>query len=194
MRRQNATTASSGTVKYPPTGSGKVSHKPSTLGPQIPTVASTIRAQPLSRQVVGDRGQPLVGIQRVGPIRQYDSSRPPIGSDKNYKTPFKTPGFTEQKKNVCVDVAHCKNMKGRFEHAFDVPSAADSCQPRSVYGCISGSQFGKVERPSSASRMLGFRNVCRESPSERPSSANMRKDAAYQGNVSLDNVLVRAGI
>ena len=53
----------------------------------------------------------------------------------------------------------------------------------------------QVERPQSASRMLGFKNLCGSELPARPSTATRERDLVLQETgVHLDNVLARAGV
>lgn len=47
-------------------------------------------------------------LSRVGPVRPPMDNKNPMGGNSNYKTAFKTPGYTDFKGGSVVDVAHCK--------------------------------------------------------------------------------------
>ena len=173
------------------------------LGGGAPTFGSaystkgTFVAAPPSRQVVADRGQALVSASRVGPVRPSSDNKPggnPMGGSANYKSAFKTPGYTSFKGGSIVDVAHCKGMKGRFEHAFEV--SENSTDPGyCCYGLTPGSQYGKVQRPQSAGRMLGFKELCGKDLPAMPNTAQRERDLVlHDTGVYLDNVLARAGV
>ena len=156
----------------------------------------TFVAAPLTKMVQADRGQALVPCAQVGPVRPPRDNKPgnnPMGGTANYKTAFKTPGCTNGQGSSAVDVAHLKGMKGRFSDAFTYE--IEEPKNAATYGCIAGSQFGKVQRPQSAGRMLGFQNVCSTELPPRPCTATRDRDMVLQdAGVHLDNVLARAGI
>eukprot|EP00287_Rhodomonas_sp_CCMP768_P009527 CAMPEP_0196743930 /NCGR_PEP_ID=MMETSP1091-20130531/55156_1 /TAXON_ID=302021 /ORGANISM="Rhodomonas sp., Strain CCMP768" /LENGTH=191 /DNA_ID=CAMNT_0042090385 /DNA_START=8 /DNA_END=583 /DNA_ORIENTATION=+ len=191
MRKAGATSSSAkDTVRYPPTAQRAA---PTTLGSRISTAPSTLRPQQNSKMVVGDRGQALVPPSRVGPIRHQESKAAPMGSNRDFKTSFKTPGTTEKhKSNPVVDFAQTKNRKGRFEE-LNVSQPSDAAH--FSYGAVSGAQFGRAERPASANKMLGFRNVCRPDMPTPPSTTVRDLDKPFEVRQHhLDNVLARAGI
>lgn len=81
-----------------------------------------------------------------------------MGGDTNYKQAFKTPGTTaEQRKQPIVDFAQTKNRPGRFEE-LNLPEGVQ--QAHFSYGCLAGTQFGKVERPQSAGIYHHFQAPC----------------------------------
>jgi len=117
-----------------------------------------------------------------------------MGGDANYKSAFKTPGYTDFKAGNVVDVAHLKGMKGRFENAFECTNM--QAEPGHYsYGLVPGSQFGKVQRPISARRMKGFKDVCGGDLPPMPDTAIRERDLVLkETGVYLDNVLARGGI
>jgi len=189
----NMATSSSAraTVRYPPTAPRSA---PNTLGSRISTAPCTLRPQQNSKMVVGDRGQALVPPSRLGPKRPAESRIAPMGNNSDFKTSFKVTGTTEKSRgNPIVDFAQTKNRKGRFEEL------SLNCQPSDAahysYGAVTGTQFGRAERPASASKMLGFKNVCRPHLPTPPSTTTRDLDKPFElRQYHLDNVLARAGI
>ena len=82
----------------------------------------------------------------------------------------------------------------RFEHAFEVNE--NSTDPGyCCYGLTPGSQYGKVQRPQSAGRMLGFKELCGKDLPAMPNTAQRERDLVlHDTGVYLDNVLARAGV
>eukprot|EP00961_Rhodomonas_salina_P133881 1801540-Rhodomonas_salina.1 len=117
-----------------------------------------------------------------------------MGNNSNWKSSFKTPGTTEKNRsNPIVDFAQTKNRKGRFEELSLESQPSDAAHY--CYGAVSGAQFGRAERPASASKMLGFKNFCRPDLSTPPSTTVRDLDKPYElRQFQLENVLARAGI
>eukprot|EP00282_Hemiselmis_andersenii_P011633 CAMPEP_0114108060 /NCGR_PEP_ID=MMETSP0043_2-20121206/13_1 /TAXON_ID=464988 /ORGANISM="Hemiselmis andersenii, Strain CCMP644" /LENGTH=190 /DNA_ID=CAMNT_0001199789 /DNA_START=23 /DNA_END=595 /DNA_ORIENTATION=+ len=183
------------TVHYPATqgarSRGGAANTVGSIFSAAGTAPRTIRAQPQERLGVADRGQALVGTGRLGPSRPHDGRNAPMGGDGHYKSAFKTPG-AGAREMAHVDLAHCKNMKGRFEElsSSDAPSGAGHCS----YGAARNCQVGVV-RPSSAKGMPSFSTMCSREQPRPPTTGSRDVDIGLEAReYRLTNFLARAGI
>eukprot|EP00285_Hemiselmis_virescens_P014482 CAMPEP_0173392060 /NCGR_PEP_ID=MMETSP1356-20130122/18739_1 /TAXON_ID=77927 ORGANISM="Hemiselmis virescens, Strain PCC157" /NCGR_SAMPLE_ID=MMETSP1356 /ASSEMBLY_ACC=CAM_ASM_000847 /LENGTH=192 /DNA_ID=CAMNT_0014349773 /DNA_START=31 /DNA_END=609 /DNA_ORIENTATION=+ len=192
MRNQRSGSSGGSTVHYPATQPRRgAQNTVASIFSDRGTAPSTIRAQPIAKLGVADRGQALVGTGRLGPTRPHDGRNAPMGGDGHYKSSFKTPG-AGSREMAHVDFAHCKNMKGRFEDlsSATAPSGAGHCS----YGAARNCQVGQV-RPLSARGMPSFSSMCNKEQPRPPTTGSRDIDIGLEAReYRLTNMLARAGI